>query len=92
MRVSCPPLRHGCFYGIDFPTQEELIANNRTVEEIAEFLGVDSLAYITLEGMLSCVNDAPEHHCHACWSGQYRIPVSYTVSKFSFERNQMQMF
>jgi len=92
MRVSCPPLRHPCFYGIDFPTQEELIANKRTEEEIGAFLGVDSLAYLSLEGMLGSVNDDPDHHCHACWSGEYCIPVNYAVSKFHFERNQMQMF
>ncbi|MCG3178803.1 MAG: Amidophosphoribosyltransferase [Phycisphaerae bacterium] len=92
MRVSCPPLRHPCFYGIDFPTQEELIAHGRTVEEISRFLGVDSLAYLSLEGMLACFKGDPAHYCHACWSGTYRIPVTYTVSKFSLERHQMQMF
>ncbi len=92
MRVSCPPIRHPCFYGVDFPTQEELIAHNRSVEDICKFLDVDSLAYISLEGMLSCVNDAAEHHCTACWSGRYPIPTDFTVSKFSLERNQLQMF
>ncbi len=92
MRISCPPLRHPCFYGVDFPTQEELIANDRSIEEIGEFLGVDSIAYLSLEGMLSTVNDAPENHCHACWSGEYRIPISFVVNKFSLERNQLQMF
>ena len=52
LRVSCPPIRHPCFYGIDFPTSEELIAHNRTVEQIGEFLEVDSLAYLSLDGML----------------------------------------
>ena len=55
LRVSCPPIRHPCFYGIDFPTSEELIAHNRTVEQIREFLEVDSLAYLSLDGMLSCM-------------------------------------
>jgi amidophosphoribosyltransferase len=53
LRVSCPPIRHPCFYGIDFPTSQELIAHNRTVQEIADFLEVDSLAYLSLDGMLS---------------------------------------
>ena len=55
LRVSCPPIRHPCFYGIDFPTSEELIAHNRTVEQIREFLEVDSLAYLSLDGLLSCM-------------------------------------
>ena len=55
LRVSCPPIRHPCFYGIDFPTSEELIAHNRTVEQIRDFLEVDSLAYLSLDGMLACM-------------------------------------
>src|SRR5438094_9341213 len=55
MRVSCPPIRHPCFYGIDFPTSAELIAHGRTVEQIQQFLEVDSLAYLSLEGMLACL-------------------------------------
>ena len=59
LRVSCPPIRHPCFYGIDFPTSEELIAHNRTVEQIRDFLEVDSLAYLSLEGMLA-LHEAPQ--------------------------------
>ncbi|MDD4890660.1 MAG: amidophosphoribosyltransferase, partial [Phycisphaerae bacterium] len=92
MRVSCPPIRHPCFYGVDFPTQEELVAHNRSVEQIREFLEVDSLAYISLDGMLACLSDKPEHHCTACWSGKYPIPTDFTVNKFALERNQLQMF
>lgn len=92
LRVSCPPIRFPCFYGIDFPTSEELIAHGRSVKEIAEFLEVDSLAYLSLEGMLSCMRLAPSQYCTACWSGQYKIPVDSAQSKFSFERTQMRMF
>ena len=92
MRVSCPPIRHPCFFGIDFPTPTELIANGRTVEEIRDFIEVDSLAYLSLEGMLSCLSQPPDHYCTACWSGRYPIPVEETVSKFGFERHQLKMF
>lgn len=92
LRVSCPPIRHPCFYGIDFPTSQELIAHNRTVEQIAAFLEVDSLAYLSLEGMLACGKHPSAHWCTACWSGQYKIPIDQPQSKFSFEREQMQMF
>lgn len=92
LRISCPPIRHPCFYGIDFPTREELIAHNRTVEDIRAFLEVDSLAYLSLQGMLSCMEMASEHYCTACWSGQYKIPVDQPLVKFNFERDQMRMF
>jgi amidophosphoribosyltransferase len=83
MRVSCPPIRYPCFYGVDFPTKEELLANNRDLEQIREFLEVDSVGYMSLEGLLSCAVFAPEHYCTACWSGKYKIPVDTAVNKFS---------
>jgi amidophosphoribosyltransferase len=92
LRVSCPPIRHPCFYGIDFPTSEELIAHNRTVDQIAKFLEVDSLYYLSLEGMLSCMAMESKHYCTACWSGQYKIPIDQVTTKFNFERDQLKMF
>jgi amidophosphoribosyltransferase len=92
LRVSCPPIRHPCFYGIDFPTSEELIAHNRTVEQIAAFLEVDSLAYLSMDGMLSVMKHPKSQYCTACWSGIYKVPVDQPVSKFSFERDQLRMF
>jgi len=92
MRVSCPPIRFPCFYGIDFPTKEELLANNRDLKQIRQFLEVDSVGYMSLEGMLSCAVLPPDHYCTACWSGKYRIPVSVAVNKFTMERYQMNMF
>jgi len=92
MRVSCPPIRSACFYGVDFPTKEELLANNRDLEQIRGFLGVDSIGYISLEGMLSCASLPAENYCTACWSGQYRIPIDLAMNKFSMERYQMNMF
>jgi amidophosphoribosyltransferase len=92
LRVSCPPIRHPCFYGIDFPTSEELIAHNRSVEQVRSFLEVDSLAYLSLEGMVSCMNRNKSDYCTACWSGKYKIPIDQPQSKFSFERDQLKMF
>jgi len=91
MRISCPPIRFPCFYGVDFPTKEELLANNRDLEQIREFLGVDSIGYVSLEGMLSCAVLRADHYCTACWSGEYRIPVDVMVNKFAMERYQMNM-
>lgn len=92
MRVSCPPIRYPCFYGVDFPTKEELLANGRDLKQIAEFLEVDSIGYVSLEGLLSCASGPPENYCTACWSGKYPIPVDSTVNKFALERYQMYMF
>ncbi|MCL2639598.1 MAG: amidophosphoribosyltransferase [Phycisphaerales bacterium] len=92
MRVSCPPVRHPCFFGVDFPTPTELIANGRTVEQIREFIEVDTLAYLSLEGMLKSMSRPADHYCTACWSGNYPIPVDTQASKFSQDRHQIKMF
>ncbi|MHC4739144.1 MAG: amidophosphoribosyltransferase [Planctomycetota bacterium] len=92
MRVSCPPLRFPCFYGVDFPTKEELLANNRNLEQIKEFLGVDSAGYLSLEGLQSCAVLPADHYCTACWNGKYRIPVDMVMNKFIIEHHQMNMF
>jgi len=92
MRVSCPPIQFPCFYGVDFPTKEELLANNRNLEQIRDFLGVDSVGYMSLDGLLSCASLPKDHYCTACWSGKYRIPVDVALSKFSLERYQLSMF
>jgi len=85
LRISCPPHRFPCFYGIDFPSQEELIAHNRSVEEICDFLGADSLGYLSLEGMLSCVKNDPQDYCVACFTGKY--PVKFKkADKFILEK------
>lgn len=71
LRVSSPPITGPCYYGIDTPTREELIAANFTVPEIAAKLGVDTLGYLSLEGMLRAVPKGPAGFCHACFSGDY---------------------
>ncbi|MGA2093186.1 MAG: amidophosphoribosyltransferase [Sedimentisphaerales bacterium] len=92
MRVSCPPIRFPCFYGIDFPTKEELIANNRTLEQIRDFLGVETLGYMSIDGLLSCAALPKDHYCTACWEGRYRIPVDIAVTKYALEHYQLRMF
>ena len=92
MRVSCPPIINPCFYGVDFPTKEELLASSRSLDQIRDYLEVDSVAYISIEGLLSCLSLPADHYCTACWSGKYRIPITTVVNKFSMERQQMQLF
>jgi amidophosphoribosyltransferase len=85
LRISCPPTRHPCFYGIDFPTPGELIAARMSVAEIRRHVGVDSLGYLSLEGMLSVLKDGGGF-CTACWSGKYPVPVEDEFRKDQFER------
>ena len=84
MRVSSSPITGPCYYGIDTPNREELIAANLTVDQIASTLGVDSLGYLSLEGMLESVPDGPEGFCHACFSGDYPTPPPADPQKLRF--------
>ncbi len=84
--VSSPPITHPCFYGMDFPSTEELIANkfNSDVDAIAREIGVDSVRYLSAEGLVSAVKDANESHhsyCTACFTGEYPVPVDFGVEK-----------
>ncbi|MCR5562712.1 MAG: amidophosphoribosyltransferase [Desulfovibrio sp.] len=73
IRISCPPIKHPCHYGIDFARREHLIAANHSVEEIREILGVDSLHYLSVEGLLRSVMHS-RHYCLACFTGEYPVP------------------
>ena len=84
MRVSSPPITGPCYYGIDTPTREELIAANMSHEQIREHLGVESLGYLSLEGMLKSVPDGPNGFCHACFSGDYPTPPPTDPDKLRF--------
>ncbi len=89
LRVASPPIRHPCYYGIDFPDQAKLIANGRTVEEIRAYLEVDSLAYLSHDGLLSCAREAAGHYCTACFSGKYPVRVDAPLDKLSMEKHPL---
>ncbi len=76
LRISCPPTAWPCHYGINMPTREELIASSHSVDEICDFVKADSVAYLSLEGMLSALSGAPDSYCTACWTGDYRVQIS----------------
>lgn len=76
MRIASPPVRFSCFYGIDTPTRRELIASKKSIEEIREYLGADTLGYLSIEGMLKAVNSLSEKFCVACFNGDYPIPFT----------------
>ena len=75
MRISSPPVTHPCFYGIDTDTQDQLIAARLTLEEIQEHLKVDSLAYLSKEGMVEAAQAESGNFCTACFDGDYPIPM-----------------
>jgi len=84
MRVSSAPVTGPCYYGIDTPSRDELIAANHTVDEIAGHLGVDSLGYLSLDGMLESVPSGPDGFCHACFSGDYPTAPPADPDKLRF--------
>ena len=88
LRISAPPIRHPCHYGVDMSTREEMIAHDRSIEEIAKELGADSLAYLSLEGVYEAMGVERERHCDACFSGEYPLAGSAEANdKFAFERS-----
>ncbi|MEM1185514.1 MAG: amidophosphoribosyltransferase [Planctomycetota bacterium] len=92
VRISCPPIRNPCYFGVDFATREQLIAYNREVEQIRDFLGVDSLAFLSLDGLLSCMDRSGDDYCTACFSGNYRIDVEHAQTGVVVGDGQVGMF
>jgi amidophosphoribosyltransferase len=78
MRIAAPPTIHSCFYGIDTPTREELMASSHSVEEIRHFITADSLAYLSWDGLYSFLGDGHEGFCDACFTGNYPIEIPRT--------------
>ena len=85
VRVSSPPIIAPCFYGMDFPSKKELIANSMSVEEVRNYLGCDSLCYLTHESLLDSVPQQESGYCTACFTGNYPIPVEDNIGKFQYE-------
>ena len=83
-RVSCPPIRYPCFYGIDFPSKGELVASTKTIKEVADFIKVDTLEYLSLEGMLGVMREKGSF-CHACFDGTYPETIPKNASKYLLE-------
>jgi amidophosphoribosyltransferase len=86
LRISAPPTQWPCHYGIDTPNRHELIASHHSIEEIRQFIEADSLAYLSLDGMITAVGGPPDSYCTACWTGDYRVPLS------SWDQRQAELF
>lgn len=85
LRITCPPIRWPCFYGIDMSTRQELIGADLEVEQIREYIGADSLGYLSLEGMVSSTGQDVDSFCRACFDGDYPIPIPEHAGKFLLE-------
>ena len=83
MVISCPPTRNPCYYGIDFPSGGELIANKKTVEEIRQYLGLDTLYYLSLDGLVEATGAPADYFCKACFDGKYPVPPDRDFHKNS---------
>jgi len=84
-RITCPPIRWPCFYGIDMSTRSELVASDLSVEQVRAFVGADSLGYLSLEGMIAATGSPAEAFCRACFDGEYPVPVPEEAGKFLLE-------
>jgi amidophosphoribosyltransferase len=87
VRVCVPPIRHPCYFGVDMATSQELIAAQKTVEEIRQHIGADSLAYLSVEGLLRATGMEGDSFCLACFTGDYPIPVQLSLDKYGLERS-----
>ena len=90
VRISCPPTAHPCFYGIDFPTREELIAGANEVDAIREFIDADSLGYLSVEGLLSPF-DGEDGYCRACFTGEYPVDMGTATGKSALESGNLDL-
>ncbi|MFZ9875369.1 MAG: amidophosphoribosyltransferase, partial [Candidatus Methylacidiphilales bacterium] len=90
IRVSCPPHRFSCHYGIDFPDPKDLLANRMTPQEITKYLGADSLGYLDVDGMVRACKLPASKFCLACFNGDYPVPFAPEDDKGVLERRREQ--
>ena len=86
VRISCPPTRHPCYFGIDFPEASELVASGRSEDQICRLSGADSVGYLSIAGLRSVLK-TPEHFCYGCFDGRYACGTEHVVCKHALERN-----
>jgi amidophosphoribosyltransferase len=92
MRITCPPTISPCFYGVDTPTRKELIASSHTVDEICKYIEADSLAYLSLDGLLHAVNAQPNEFCMACYTGKYPIEFNGMIPDAKDAERQLDLW
>jgi amidophosphoribosyltransferase len=90
MRITCPPLLYPCYYGVDMATEQEFIANHKSLEDIRKFLNVDSLKYLSLDGLIKAIGESEEKFCFACFNGEYPVPIPENMKsdKYSIDEEE----
>ena len=88
LRICAPPFKHPCYFGVDLPSRRDMIASNRNIAEICDFMGADSLGYLTIPALKKAVGNVSSKSCMACFTGDYPIPVQLEMDKFAFEKTQ----
>ena len=86
MRVCAPPIKHPCFMGVDMASREELLAANKSLDEIRSFIGADSLGYLSVQGLMKVVGGSDGGFCDACFTGNYPVPIQLELTKLSLEQ------
>ena len=81
MLISCPPTRNPCYYGVDFPDKDQLIAARKSIDEIRDYMDLDSLAYLSLEGLVEATNMSADNFCLACFNGKYPVEPDHDFHK-----------
>ena len=89
VRVASPPIKSTCHFGVDMATLGELIAANKTLDEITEYIGADSLAYLSVDGLMRAVRAPKEEYCKGCFTGDYPIPIQLEMDKMRFESSRV---
>lgn len=90
MRISSPPLLHPCYYGIDMATKKEFVANHRTLEDIRKYLNIDSLNYLSIDGLVRAIGETKDRFCFACFNGDYpvAIPDDMVFDKYALDKEE----
>jgi amidophosphoribosyltransferase len=85
LRICAPPLKYPCFFGVDMASRRELIAAQKSIPQIREYVGADSLGYLSIKGLLKAVDQPKENFCLACFTGDYPVPVQLEMDKLGIE-------
>jgi amidophosphoribosyltransferase len=84
VRITCPPIKHSCYMGVDMGGSDDLIAQHYSVPEMCSHFGADSLAFLSLEKMMSAIGSS-SGYCNACFTGKYPLPIPEGITKTGFE-------
>jgi amidophosphoribosyltransferase len=92
LRICAPPIRYPCFFGVDMARKWELIAANKTIPEIRDYVGADSLGFLSVKNLVRAIGLPKDIFCLACFTGEYPIPIQIEMDKLSLETSGLKEF